>query len=84
MAKQIKVGVVGCGYWGPNLIRNFRAIPDCSLTVMCDLNEKRLAHLKSFNSWIPPIPESALGLSTGRLAMEKDFTLGRQTARMEA
>jgi len=47
MAKQIKVGVVGCGYWGPNLIRNFRAIPDCSMTVMCDLNEKRLAHLKS-------------------------------------
>jgi hypothetical protein len=47
MAKQIKVGVVGCGYWGPNLIRNFRAIADCSMTVMCDLNEKRLAHLKS-------------------------------------
>ncbi len=47
MAKQIKVGVVGCGYWGPNLIRNFRAIPDCSLKVMCDVSEKRLAHLKS-------------------------------------
>ncbi len=47
MAKQIKVGVVGCGYWGPNLIRNFKASPDCSMAVMCDLDEKRLAHLKS-------------------------------------
>jgi len=47
MTKQIKVGVVGCGYWGPNLIRNFRALPDCSLKVMCDVNQDRLKHLKA-------------------------------------
>ncbi|HOB33018.1 MAG TPA: Gfo/Idh/MocA family oxidoreductase [Verrucomicrobiota bacterium] len=47
MPKPIKVGVVGCGYWGPNLIRNFRALPDCKLTTMCDINEERLRHLKS-------------------------------------
>ena len=47
MAKQIRVGVVGCGYWGPNLVRNFKALPDCSLNVMCDVNEQRLLHLKS-------------------------------------
>jgi hypothetical protein len=47
MAKPIKVGVVGCGYWGPNLIRNFRSLPDCSLKLMCDVSENRLAHLKS-------------------------------------
>ena len=29
--KNIKVGVVGCGYWGPNLIRNLRQSPDCQL-----------------------------------------------------
>jgi predicted dehydrogenase len=38
---------VGCGYWGPNLIRNFRSLPDCNLKMMCDVSEKRLAHLKS-------------------------------------
>ena len=27
--KPLKVGVVGCGYWGPNLIRNFRQATDC-------------------------------------------------------
>jgi Predicted dehydrogenases and related proteins len=45
MTKPIKVGVVGCGYWGPNLIRNFRALPSCQLKTMCDTNEDRLRHL---------------------------------------
>ena len=47
MTRQIKVGVVGCGYWGPNLVRNFRALPDCHLKMMCDTQEHRTAHLKS-------------------------------------
>src|SRR6266699_1408543 len=47
MTKKIKVGVVGCGYWGPNLVRNFRALPDCSLKMMCDISEERLTHLRS-------------------------------------
>jgi predicted dehydrogenase len=45
MTTQIKVGVVGCGYWGPNLIRNFRSLPDCSLKMMCDVSQSRLKHL---------------------------------------
>jgi predicted dehydrogenase len=47
MKKTINIGVVGCGYWGPNLIRNFRFLADCRLKVMCDLNEERLRHLRS-------------------------------------
>src|SRR5437867_8917515 len=47
MKNQISVGVVGCGYWGPNLVRNFRQLPECSLKLMCDTSEARLAHLKS-------------------------------------
>jgi predicted dehydrogenase len=45
MNQRIKVGVAGCGYWGPNLIRNFRSLADCELTAMCDLSQERLAHL---------------------------------------
>ena len=44
---KIKVGVVGCGYWGPNLIRNFRALTDAHLKTMCDMSQARLKHLKS-------------------------------------
>jgi len=47
MKKPINVGVVGCGYWGPNLVRNFRSLPDCCLKTMCDLSEDRLQHLRS-------------------------------------
>src|SRR5436190_746333 len=44
--KTIKVGVVGCGYWGPNLIRNLRQAPDCQLKVICDMSEPRLKHMR--------------------------------------
>jgi predicted dehydrogenase len=47
MSKPIRVGVVGCGYWGPNLVRNFRSLADCSLKMMCDVSEQRLSHLKT-------------------------------------
>ncbi len=45
--KSINIGVVGCGYWGPNLIRNFRALADCKVKVICDQDENRLKQLKS-------------------------------------
>jgi predicted dehydrogenase len=44
--RTLKVGVVGCGYWGPNLIRNFRQSPDCDLKVLCDSSESRLSHMR--------------------------------------
>lgn len=46
MKAPLSVGVVGCGYWGPNLVRNFRKISNCTVRAVCDLNVERLAHLK--------------------------------------
>ena len=46
MDKILNVGVIGCGYWGPNLIRNFNSHPDCKVKTVCDLDEDRLAHMK--------------------------------------
>jgi predicted dehydrogenase len=37
--QPINIGVVGLGYWGPNLARNFAAIADCELTWCCDQSE---------------------------------------------
>jgi predicted dehydrogenase len=36
------IGVIGCGYWGPNLLRNFSENEGASLRWMCDLDRKRL------------------------------------------
>jgi predicted dehydrogenase len=46
MKNQVNIGVVGCGYWGPNLIRNFNNLSDCKVLIACDLKKERLAHLK--------------------------------------
>lgn len=45
MNKKTTIGVVGCGYWGPNLVRNFRSLPDCELRMVCDKDAGRLQHL---------------------------------------
>jgi predicted dehydrogenase len=50
MKKQIVVGVVGCGYWGPNLVRNFKVLPNCHLKAMCDVSEARLKHMRALYS----------------------------------
>ncbi|MDA8082859.1 MAG: Gfo/Idh/MocA family oxidoreductase [Nitrospiraceae bacterium] len=44
--KEIKVGVIGCGYWGPNLIRNLNENHHTSLTHVCDLDRERAARIK--------------------------------------
>jgi predicted dehydrogenase len=35
----LRIGVAGLGYWGPNLARNFAALPGCELTWCCDPSE---------------------------------------------
>ena len=46
MDKILNVAVAGCGYWGPNLIRNFSSLPDCQVKQVCDTDENRLKHMK--------------------------------------
>ncbi len=43
---MLNFGVVGCGYWGPNLIRNLSSLHECSVKLICDVNADRLAHMK--------------------------------------
>ena len=42
----VKVGVIGCGYWGPNLVRNFSQIETTDMDYICDLDEKRMEPIK--------------------------------------
>ncbi len=45
MRRPLRIGVVGMGYWGPNLARNFNALPDSELKTVCDISSDRLAHV---------------------------------------
>jgi predicted dehydrogenase len=42
---EVRVGVVGLGYWGPNLVRVLVETPGVHLTWLCDLDESRLDRL---------------------------------------
>lgn len=37
-----RVGIIGCGYWGPNLVRNFNESPKSKLVAVSDLRQERL------------------------------------------
>jgi predicted dehydrogenase len=43
----VRLGVVGFGYWGPNLARNFDRLPRAELAVCCDLDPSTLEKLKN-------------------------------------
>lgn len=47
MSHGLSIGVVGLGYWGPNLARNFNQLPGCEVRALCDLDSSRLGKIAS-------------------------------------
>lgn len=44
-ASPLRVGVVGLGYWGPNLVRNLQELDDAELAWICDLDRRALENV---------------------------------------
>ena len=42
---KVKVGVIGLGYWGPNLVRNFSSSPESQVLICCDTQAERCRKL---------------------------------------
>lgn len=40
---MLKCAILGFGYWGPNLVRNFNSVADCKVKYVCDFREERLS-----------------------------------------
>ncbi len=57
---MIKVGLIGYGYWGPNLVRNFNGIPECKIKYVCDSREDRLKLLKQTYPFIDTVTDANL------------------------
>lgn len=74
MNPPIAVGVVGCGYWGPNLARAFNSLSDARLIALCDNSDQRLASMqgiysqatsfKSYHDMLEQAPLEAVVIST--------------------
>lgn len=54
---MIGVGVIGYGYWGPNLVRNFYETPGCRVVAVSDLNAERLGRARARYPTINPVPD---------------------------
>jgi predicted dehydrogenase len=47
---MINVAIIGYGYWGPNLVRNFNSVEGCSVKWVSDLRDERLTTVKKLYS----------------------------------
>jgi len=70
---KLQVAVIGCGYWGPNLIRNFSSCPLTEVTAVCDANpaaleavQKTYNHVKTVTSidQLLDLPVQAVAIAT--------------------
>lgn len=74
MSRGLSIGVVGLGYWGPNLARNFSQLPGCRLGALCDLDRGRLektaqsypgiGHYASFEEMLADADLDAVAVAT--------------------
>ncbi|PWB39050.1 MAG: oxidoreductase [Parcubacteria group bacterium] len=48
MDKKVNIALVGVGYWGPNLLRNFFQLDSVSVLAVCDLKQENLDKMKKF------------------------------------
>jgi predicted dehydrogenase len=54
--EKLRIGVVGAGYWGPNLIRNFTTCPLTEVAAVCDANPSRLEAIGRSNPYLKLVP----------------------------
>ncbi|MCA9126376.1 MAG: Gfo/Idh/MocA family oxidoreductase [Planctomycetales bacterium] len=52
---MIRVGIVGLGYWGPNLVRCFSEFDNCKVTAVCDQSRDQLLRIKSRYPGVIPV-----------------------------
>jgi predicted dehydrogenase len=57
MTDKLRIAVVGAGYWGPNLARNFRSNPEWELTAICDIDQERAEHISDLVGGVPVITQ---------------------------
>lgn len=51
--ETLRIGVIGYGYWGPNIVRNFEGLEKATVVAVCDKNPNSLERLHRMNPGIP-------------------------------
>ena len=80
---MINVGVIGYGYWGPNLVRNFAEVRGCRLASICDsrpdrlaIVERRFPGVKARTSWKDLVNDPGVDLVAISTPVSTHFELG--------
>ena len=56
---MVNIGIIGCGYWGPNLVRDFSEMDGVRIIMCADLSEEKLAPIKRRLPYIKTTTQSA-------------------------
>lgn len=82
---MLKVGVIGCGYWGPNLIRNFHGLADAEVAAIADLDAARLGKVgllypgaRKTTNHLEIVEDPAIDAVVVATPMSTHFRLGKQ------
>ena len=43
---MLRMGIIGYGYWGPNLVRNFNSAEDAQVDMVCDMSQQALKKVR--------------------------------------
>jgi predicted dehydrogenase len=65
---SVRLGIVGMGYWGPNLARNLATLESCELVWCCELDDSQRAH------WEPAYPQARFTAEIEDLLGDPDLT----------
>jgi UDP-2-acetamido-3-amino-2,3-dideoxy-glucuronate N-acetyltransferase len=65
MERQLRVGLVGTGYWGTTLLSTFGKLPQARVTALCDLDPARLDRIGHEHPDLRTVPDLAHLLSLG-------------------
>ncbi len=57
MEDRLRIAVVGAGYWGPNLARNFRSSPPWELVAICDVDRDRAQRVSDLVGGVPVVTD---------------------------
>src|SRR5438128_8212658 len=52
-ADAVRVGVIGYGYWGPNIVRNLHALDHCEVAAICDRSPAALGRARRVYPAVP-------------------------------
>ena len=56
---MISIGIIGYGYWGPNIVRNLYGLEGCQVAAVCDHSPPALKRAKQTHPDLPVTPDSS-------------------------